>query len=61
MITVHKDDDHIFSALRNGATGYLNKNTKPDELIVSIKMAVDGGLPMSTNITRKVIENFQQE
>ena len=61
MITVNEDDDHIFSALRNGATGYLNKNTKPDELIVSIKMAVDGGSPMSPNIARKVIENFQQE
>jgi len=28
---------------------------------VSIKMAVDGGSPMSPNIARKVIENFQQE
>ena len=61
MITVHEDNDHIFSALRNGAIGYLNKNTKPDELIGSIKMAIDGGSPMSPNIARKVIENFQQE
>ena len=61
MMTVHEDNDHIFSALRNGAIGYLNKNTKPDELIGSIKMAIDGGSPMSPNIARKVIENFQQE
>ena len=61
MITVHEDDDHIFSALRNGAVGYLNKNTNPQALIESIKMAVDGGSPMSPNIARKVIQNFQQD
>ena len=61
MITVHEDDDHIYSALRNGAVGYLNKNTNPQALIESIKMAVDGGSPMSPNIARKVIQNFQQD
>lgn len=61
MITVHEDDDHIYSALRNGAVGYLNKNTNPQVLIESIKIAVDGGSPMSPNIARKVIQNFQQD
>ncbi|MDC0979571.1 response regulator transcription factor [Balneolaceae bacterium] len=61
MITVHEDDDHIYSALRNGAVGYLNKNTNPQVLIESIKVAVDGGSPMSPNIARKVIQNFQQD
>ncbi len=46
MITVHEDDDHIYSALRNGAVGYLNKNTNPQVLIESIKIAVDWECPL---------------
>lgn len=61
MITVHEDVDHIYSALRNGAVGYLNKTTKPSDLLDAIRVAIDGGSPMSPNIARRVVQRFQIE
>jgi DNA-binding NarL/FixJ family response regulator len=61
MITVHEDVDHIYSALRNGAVGYLNKTTKPSDLLDAIRVAIDGGSPMSPNIARRVVQRFQSE
>ena len=61
MITVHEDVDHIYSALRNGAVGYLNKTTKPSDLLDAIRVATNGGSPMSPNIARRVVQRFQSE
>jgi len=60
MVTMHDENDKIFTALRNGAVGYLLKKTSPSELIDAIKIAVDGGSPMSPNIARKVISSFHK-
>ena len=61
MVTMHDENEKIFTALRNGAVGYLLKKTSPQELIEAIKIAVDGGSPMSPNIARKVISSFQKK
>ncbi|MEP1306664.1 MAG: response regulator transcription factor [Balneola sp.] len=60
MVTMHDENDKIFTALRNGAVGYLLKKTSPSELIDAIKIAIDGGSPMSPNIARKVISSFHK-
>jgi len=61
MVTMHDENEKVFTALRNGAIGYLLKKTSPSELVQSIKMAYNGGSPMSPNIARKVITSFQKE
>ncbi len=61
MVTMHDENEKIFTALRNGAVGYLLKKTSPSELIEAIKVAMDGGSPMSPNIARKVISSFQKK
>lgn len=58
MVTVHDDDERIFKALKNGATGYLAKNISPKDLVEAIHVAHNGGSPMSPNIARKVINSF---
>ena len=60
MCTVFDDDEKIFQSLCMGATGYLVKNTTADILSDSIRMAFNGGSPMSASIARKVVESFQQ-
>lgn len=60
MVTMHEENDKVFTALRNGAVGYLLKKTSPSELVEAIKIAVNGGSPMSPNIARKVISSFQK-
>ena len=60
MVTIHDDNNMIFKALKNGAMGYLLKKVSPPELIEAIKVAMNGGSPMSPNIARKVISSFHR-
>jgi DNA-binding NarL/FixJ family response regulator len=60
ICTVYEDDQKIFDALCNGATGYLLKEVSPPELVKAIKDAAAGGSPMTPNIARKVIATFQK-
>ncbi|HEU5069974.1 MAG TPA: response regulator transcription factor [Verrucomicrobiae bacterium] len=60
MLTVYENTDHIFSALSAGASGYLLKQTPPDELLAAIQELNRGGSPMSSHIARKVVASFQQ-
>lgn len=59
VLTVYEDEERIFGALCVGACGYLLKGTAPSRLIESLKEAMDGGAPMSPQIARRVIEQFQ--
>ena len=58
MLTVHDDPDHVFEALRAGASGYLVKTTPPAEVLDAIRALHAGGAPMSASVARKVVEAF---
>lgn len=60
MLTVSEEEERIFRALRNGATGYLLKKSSPDELVESVRSVSRGGSPMSPAIARKVLQYFYQ-
>lgn len=59
MLTVSEEEDRIFQALRNGATGYLLKKTDPEEIAESVRAVCKGGSPMSPAIARKVLQYFR--
>jgi DNA-binding NarL/FixJ family response regulator len=59
MFTVFEDDDKIFEAIREGASGYLLKKTRPQEIIEAIRELNQGGSPMSPLVARKVVQYFQ--
>jgi DNA-binding NarL/FixJ family response regulator len=59
MLTVYAEDDLVFEAICNGATGYLLKRTPPAELLAAIADAHGGGAPMSAEIARKVLKCFR--
>ena len=61
MATIHDDDEHIFSAIKAGAIGYLMKQITPEGLIEAIRDAHNGGSPITPNIARKVIAAFHEE
>lgn len=61
MCTVHDEDEKIFEALAAGASGYILKDTKPQELITAIQELVNGGAPMSSKIARRVVTSFRQK
>ncbi|RIV21648.1 DNA-binding response regulator [Fibrisoma montanum] len=59
MLTVFDNEDKIFQAIRNGASGYLLKHTPPSEIVAAIFDLHRGGSPMTANVARKVLQFFQ--
>lgn len=60
VVTVYENDELVFKALCNGASGYLTKNVKSEKLIESIHEVLKGGAPMSSNIARLVVSSFHR-
>lgn len=61
MLTNYDDTRRIFASLSAGASGYLLKSTSLRDIQASIKLALDGGAPMSPQIGRKVLNFFRPE
>ena len=59
MLTVFDDDEKVFAAIKAGAAGYILKNTDPNNLLQAISEVYNGGAPMTPNIARKVLYQFQ--
>ena len=60
MLTVYENTNIIFSALSAGASGYLLKQSSPEQLIDAIRDVHAGGSPMTSHIARKVVASFQE-
>jgi DNA-binding NarL/FixJ family response regulator len=56
MLTTFEDDDYIFGALAAGASGFLLKRTRPEDLIDAIHTVAAGDALLSPSVTRKVID-----
>ncbi len=60
MITVYDDDEKVFNALRAGASGYILKRTPPKQILRAIREVHSGGVPMTSEIARKVLSTFKE-
>ncbi len=60
MLTVFDDNDRVFQAVCNGASGYLLKSTAPEKIIESIREAHNGGAPMTPSVAKQVLKLFSQ-
>jgi DNA-binding NarL/FixJ family response regulator len=60
IVTVYEDANHIFNALSAGATGYLLKQIRRNNLLDALKEVHAGGSPMSGQIARRVVQSFQR-
>ena len=58
--SIHSDDDKIFHAVCNGASGYILKTSSPDLYLKSIKEGKSAGSPLSPSIATKVLALFQE-
>ncbi|MFT3979342.1 MAG: response regulator transcription factor [Ferruginibacter sp.] len=57
MFTVFDDDDNIFEAMCNGASGYLLKNNF-DQVMPAITDVMNGGAPMTSAVAKRVLQLF---
>lgn len=55
ILTTFERDDYIFEALQAGASGFLLKNTPPEELLAGIRLVASGAALLSPTVTRRVI------
>lgn len=60
MLTVFDDNDRVFQAICNGASGYILKRTAPEKIIDAIREAHTGGAPMTPSVAKQVLKLFSQ-
>lgn len=58
IVTVHREHEKIFDALKAGACGYLIKRSRAADVRQAILDVHTGGAPMSAEIARRVVEAF---
>jgi DNA-binding NarL/FixJ family response regulator len=61
ILTTFEQDDYIFGALRAGASGFLLKRARPEELIAAVHTIAAGDALLSPSITRRVIDRMAQQ
>lgn len=59
VLTVSVDESDAIAALAAGACGYLLKDTRPDELVGSIRLAADGHAVLSREVVRALVAHVQ--
>jgi DNA-binding NarL/FixJ family response regulator len=58
MLTTFDIDDYVYEALRAGASGFLLKDSEPEELMRAVRVVANSESLLSPSITRRLIENF---
>jgi DNA-binding NarL/FixJ family response regulator len=58
ILTNYGLDDHVFNALRAGASGFVLKDTEPADLLQALRVTVRGEALLSPGVTRRLISEF---
>ena len=58
ILTTFDLDEYVFGALRAGASGFLLKDTLPEDLIIAIRVVAAGEALLAPSITRRLISEF---
>ena len=58
ILTTFDLDEYVFEALRAGASGFLLKDTLPDDLFAAVRVVASGEALLGPRITRRLVEAF---
>jgi DNA-binding NarL/FixJ family response regulator len=58
ILTTFDLDEYVYGALRAGASGFLLKDTLPDELLAAVRVVASGEALLAPSVTRRLIEEF---
>jgi DNA-binding NarL/FixJ family response regulator len=61
ILTTFEQDDYVFGALRAGASGFLLKRARPEELIAAVHTIAAGDSLLSPSVTRRVVDRMAQQ
>jgi DNA-binding NarL/FixJ family response regulator len=60
MLTVRKDDEKLFEAIKEGAQGYLLKDIRSHEMLAMLRGALHGEAALSPELAGRVLEEFRR-
>jgi DNA-binding NarL/FixJ family response regulator len=58
MLTTFGDDENVYQALRAGASGFLLKDSRPEDVIRAIRVVAAGEALLSPSVTRRLVDGF---
>jgi DNA-binding NarL/FixJ family response regulator len=58
ILTTYETDEYVYTALRSGASGFLVKDTEPEELIHAVRVIARGEALLSPTVTRRLIADI---
>lgn len=58
ILTTFERDDYVFTALRNGASGFILKNAPPEHLLDAVRTVAAGEALLAPSVTRRIVEEF---
>ncbi|MFH8260429.1 response regulator [Streptomyces roseolus] len=58
ILTTFDEDEHVYGALRGGASGFLVKDTEPMELLHAVRVVARGDALIAPAVTRRLIAEF---
>ena len=58
MLTTFDLDDYVHQALRNGASGFLLKDARPEDILNAVRIVAAGEALLAPSVTRRLIERF---
>lgn len=59
MLTISRDDDDLFDALKAGADGYLLKDVDPRRLPLALQGVLEGEAALPRTLTARLIQEFR--
>lgn len=61
ILSIHPEEQYALRALKSGASGYLSKDTAPDELVKAVKKVLLGKKYISQSIAEKLADTFSAD
>lgn len=58
VLTTFDLDEYVFAAVRAGASGFLLKDTPPEDLVRAVRVVASGDALLDPGVTRRLIEEF---
>ncbi len=58
ILTTFELDDYVYEAVRAGASGFLLKRTRPEDLLAGIRTVASGDALLSPSVTRRLMQEF---
>jgi DNA-binding NarL/FixJ family response regulator len=60
ILTTFDLDDYVYAAIRAGASGFLLKDARPEDILAAVRVVAAGDALLAPGVTRRLIEEFAQ-